>query len=313
MTGGRAVTAVAAGVVLLGGSAAVAVAVAAPSLRVVVTWYPAAVLAAGAALLAGTLLLVATLRARAVRTRDRAQDAAHAAGREAERAAHRRFLARLDHELKNPVTALQAAAAGLEPDPDDGPRVRAHATVRGQSARLAALVADLRRLAELEVRDIEQELVDVAEVVRDAVADVVDQQTARGLARPDVVVTLPTAPWPLPPVRGDVDLLYAAVTNLLVNALKFSPPGARVEVRGSDEDGTVVVEVADTGPGIPADEVDLVFDELARGRDARGLPGSGLGLPLVRVVAERHGGRAVLRSRPGSGTSVRLHLPAAAG
>jgi two-component system OmpR family sensor kinase len=110
-------------------------------------------------------------------------------------------------------------------------------------------------------------------------------------------------------VRGDVDLLYLAVYNLLGNAVKFSPPGTRIEVRGTDEDGTVVVEVADSGPGIPPDEVDVVFDELARGRDARGLPGSGLGLALVRVIAARHGGRATLRSRPAQGTSVRLHLP----
>ena len=236
---------------------------------------------------------------------------AEAAARADERARHRRFLQRLDHELKNPVTAIRAAVAGLGPAAasDDG-AARAHATLDAQAGRLAHLVADLRKLAELETQPIEQEDVDVAQVVRDAVDDVLAQAQAAGRPRPAVTVSLPTVPWPLPHVRGDVDLLYLAVYNLLGNAVKFSPPGTPVEVRGSDEGGTVVVEVADSGPGVPDDEVGVVFDELARGRDARGTPGSGLGLALVRVIAERHGGRATLRSRVGHGTVVRLHLPA---
>jgi two-component system OmpR family sensor kinase len=261
-------------------------------------------------LLATGVLVAAVVLAAGVlgaRRRERAAESlrsAEAAGRRAERDSRRRFLARLDHELKNPLTAIRAAVAAG--DDDAG---RARATLVSQSTRLASLVSDLRKLAELETQEIEDEDVDMAEVVRDAVEDVIAQAVATGGPPPDVVVTLPTVPWPLPHVRGDVDLLYLAVYNLLGNAVKFSPPGTRIEVRGTDEDGTVVVEVADSGPGIPPDEVDVVFDELARGRDARGLPGSGLGLALVRVIAARHAGRATLRSRPGQGTSVRLHLP----
>ncbi|WP_205601454.1 sensor histidine kinase [Cellulomonas iranensis] len=277
---------------------------------VVTTRLPLA-LAVGGVVVAGAVVAVGAARGRRVRVRAATVADAEAAARADERARHRRFLQRLDHELKNPVTAIRAAVAGLGPAAasDDG-AARAHATLDAQAGRLAHLVADLRKLAELETQPIEQEDVDVAQVVRDAVDDVLAQAQAAGRPRPAVTVSLPTVPWPLPHVRGDVDLLYLAVYNLLGNAVKFSPPGTPVEVRGSDEGGTVVVEVADSGPGVPDDEVGVVFDELARGRDARGTPGSGLGLALVRVIAERHGGRATLRSRVGHGTVVRLHLPA---
>ena len=277
---------------------------------VVTTRLPVA-LAVGGLVLGALLVLLGAARQRRARAGADAVERAAAAGRADERARHRRFLARLDHELKNPVTAIRAAVAGLGPVAADDPgAARAHATLDAQAGRLAHLVADLRKLAELETQPLEHEDVDVAQVVRDAVDDVLAQAEAAGRPRPAVSVTLPTVPWPLPHVRGDVDLLYLAVYNLLGNAVKFSLPGTPVEVRGSDEGGTVVVEVADAGPGIPADEVDVVFDELARGRDARGTPGSGLGLALVRVIAERHGGRATLLSRAGAGTAVRLHLPA---
>ena len=71
----------------------------------------------------------------------------------------------------------------------------------------------------------------------------------------------------------------------------------------------MVIEVADTGPGIPADELDEVWEELARGRAARGIPGTGLGFPLVRTVVARHGGSERIRSRVGQGTVVSLRLP----
>lgn len=264
----------------------------------------------------GLLLTAVVLAARAV-AQDRrravaaAAEAADRAGRDAERAAHRRFLLRLDHEMKNPVTALRAALPGVVPDPAalDPAAARAHDTLRQQTARLSALVAELRKIAELETRPLEREDVDLAQVVQDAVADLTDQAAASGVPRA-LAVQLPQAPWPLPHVRGDVDLLYLAVYNLLANALKFSPAGSTVEVRGRDDDGVVEVEVADSGTGIPAHELDTVFDELARGEQARGTPGSGLGLALVRVVAERHGGTVDLRSRPGQGTSARLRVPA---
>jgi anti-sigma regulatory factor (Ser/Thr protein kinase) len=97
-------------------------------------------------------------------------------------------------------------------------------------------------------------------------------------------VTVPRAPWPLPLVEGDRDLLFIAVQNLVANAVKFSAPGDTVEVRASEDDDALLLEVADTGAGIPADEIGQVWQELARGRAARSLPGTGIGLALVRAT-----------------------------
>lgn len=294
----------------LGLLAAVVVLASGRALRVLVGAPLPVVLAGTGLLLTGVLLAVVTAaRSRRTAVASATAEAARAA-REEERAAHRRFLLRLDHEMKNPVTALRAALPGVVPDPADldPARARAHDTLQQQTLRLSGLVAELRKLAELETRPLEQEDVDVAQVVHDVVADLGDQAVASGVPR-TITVTLPRAPWPLPHVRGDADLLYLAVYNLLANALKFSPADSPVEVRGTDDDGVVVVEVADSGTGIPEHEIEGVFDELARGEQARGTPGSGLGLALVRVVAHRHGGTVVLRSRPGQGTSARLRLP----
>jgi two-component system OmpR family sensor kinase len=125
-----------------------------------------------------------------------------------------------------------------------------------------------------------------------------------------LTLVLPQAPWPVPDILGDWDLLFLAIYNLLDNALKFTRPGDTVEVRASEDGTHVIVEVADTGPGIPEEEVPRVWEELYRGQGARGVPGSGLGLALARAIAERHGGRVSLRSRVGQGTVVTMRLPA---
>lgn len=86
-------------------------------------------------------------------------------------------------------------------------------------------------------------------------------------------------------------------------------PGDTVEVRASEDGASVVVEVADAGPGIPMEELPRVWEELYRGQGARGTPGSGLGLALVRAIVEQHGGQVTLRSRVGQGTVVTMRLP----
>lgn len=295
--------------VLVGGVVALALAVADDprALRVQLPLGTVAILAG----LAVSLVAAAVVGVRvAGRRRRAAVDHAHDAGRHLEHVAHRRFLSRLDHELKNPVTAVRAAAAGLSSDPQGAERVRLTDVVDTQTARLATLVADLRKLGDIESQPIEQERVDVAVVVTDAVEDLRARLDASRAPR-EIALTLPQVPWPLPAVTGDMDLLYLAVSNVLGNAVKFSPSGSAIEVRGSEHDGRVEIEVADAGMGIPEAEVAGVFDELARGEQARGIPGSGIGLALVRTIVERHGGTVTLRSLHGSGTVVRIALPVA--
>jgi two-component system OmpR family sensor kinase len=259
-----------------------------------------------AILLGAVLSIVAgaglVLQAVTVRCRARVADVRAQAAEE-----RRRFVRRLDHELKNPLTAIRAGLANL--CNDQGPSVQQEAldSVEAEVLRLSRLTADLRKLAELETRPLERAPVDVAALLREAVALAKEQPAAEART---LTLTLPQAPWPLPAVLGDWDLLFLTVYNLLDNAIKFTGPGDTVEVRAAEEGAFVIVEVADTGPGIPPGELESVWEELYRGQSAQGIPGSGLGLALVRAVVERHGGQVSLRSRAGHGTVVRVRLPA---
>ena len=219
----------------------------------------------------------------------------------------RRFLRRLDHELKNPLTAIRAGLANLTEAPSETARREALASVEAQTLRLSRLSADLRKLAELEVRLVEHSPVDVPALLHEAFSMAQEQP---GAAERHLNLSIPQAPWPLPKIQGDPDLLLLAVHNLLDNALKFSRPGDTLELHAFEDGAEIVIEVADTGPGIPAGEQPHVWEELYRGEGGRGIPGSGLGLALVRAIAERHNGRVSLRSRLGQGTLFTLRLPA---
>lgn len=237
-----------------------------------------------------------------------------------------RLLSRLDHELKNPLMAMRLGLASLHAAPgavgnggvardvaytnaDDGARKEALALVEQQAARIGALLSNLRKVADIERRPLDVEDVDLVAVLEEVLTCVGERPGAQDRTWQLVV---PTAPWPVPRLRADPDLLFLALHNLADNALKYSRPGDSIELRVAESsDGEVLVEVADTGAGIPAAEVDGVWEELARASTSRGVPGTGLGLSLVQTVVRRHGGRVELRSREGHGTVVRLWLPVA--
>src|SRR5512139_3511131 len=218
----------------------------------------------------------------------------------------RRFVRRLDHELKNPLTAIRAGLANIAAADRPEARREALRSVEAQVLRIGRLTADLRKLAELETRTLEMSPVNLAEVLQQVVA-LAQEKPEAGDRR--LTLTLPQAPWPLPPVRGDRDLLLLALHNLIDNALKFTRPGDTIEVRAFEDGSFVVVEVADTGPGIPVEELPHVWEELYRGEKARGVPGSGLGLPLVRAIVDQHRGHIVMRSLVNHGTVITLRLP----
>jgi two-component system OmpR family sensor kinase len=219
---------------------------------------------------------------------------------------HRRFLRRLDHELKNPLTAIRAGLANVAELPPGEARQEALYSVNAQVLRLSRLSGDLRKLAELEVRPVERAPVDISILLKEAFNMAQEQL---GATERNLNLSIPQAPWPLPNVPGDADLLLLAVHNLLDNALKFSHPHDTLELRAFEDGANVVIEVADTGPGIPEENQSHVWEELYRGESNRGVPGSGLGLALVRAIAERHHGRVSLRSRVGQGTVFSLRLP----
>mgnify|MGYP000864211254 FL=1 len=274
-------------------------------LRLRVTTSPAVVI--GEVLAAALLIALAVTVGR--RRRDAALQRLRLQVQEESRMQHRQFLRRLDHELKNPLTAVRAAVADASQSASPAIAVNLE-VVDAQSRRMSRLLTDLRKLAELEAAPLAMEDVDLAETVQDAVTSVIEEAAGRGAAV-RVRLDLPSVPWPLPHVRGDGDLLYSAAYNIVSNAVKYTPAGGAVEVRGREEGGTVTIEVADTGIGVPEREMGLVFRELGRAGNARALPGSGLGLPLVRTIAQRHGGTVGMTSREGVGTRVWLVLPVA--
>jgi len=245
------------------------------------------------------VLLVRRSRAARIRGRESARAEAAAAALVSERERHRRFLARLDHELKNPLTAIRAtaAAAGAQ-DPQ-------WSLVDSQARRLGDLVRDLRKLAELETRPLDLEEVDLEVLLVEAIHALAERDPSAGSRiRVDVI----RVPWPVPSVSADLDLLSLALDNVLGNAAKYSDEGP-IEVRLREESGSAVIEVADSGRGIPAADLPHVFDELARAANARDVSGSGLGLTLVQTVLARHGGSVALRSVEGAGTVVAMRVP----
>lgn len=218
----------------------------------------------------------------------------------------RRFLRRLDHELKNPLTAIRAGIANLAELFPNEPNLESLAILQTQTLRISRLTSDLRKLAEIEVRQLERLPVDIPTLLREAFRMAGELPWAD---KRTLTLSLPQAPWPLPTMQGDADLLLLAIHNLLENALKFSSPGDTVELRAFEDGQQIVIEVADTGPGIPENEQPHVWEELYRGQSSQGIPGSGLGLALVHTIIERHNGRVRLRSRLNQGTVFTLHLP----
>lgn len=219
-------------------------------------------------------------------------------------ALHRRFIRRLDHELKNRLTAIRAALINL---PQEG-NGKAIGEMRTEVNRLVRLSTELRKLNDLEAQPIEQEAVDLAALLAELLGSA--QQRPESASR-HIELRLPRVPWPLPPVAGDRDLLFLALHNLVDNSIKFCRPGDSIEIRTFEDGPFITVEVADTGPGIHPEDLPHLGEELFRGRTTREVEGSGLGLALVQTIVERHSGMMSIRSRLDQGTVVAVRFPAA--
>jgi two-component system OmpR family sensor kinase len=220
----------------------------------------------------------------------------------------RQFLHRLDHEIKNPLTALQAALVNLRESELAEERQRASHNAERAVARLTRLLTDLRKLSDLEERPLEQLTVDIPELLEDVVGAV---RALPAFEKRTVNLLISHVPWPFPTVMGDRDLLGLVMYNLIENALKFTSVDEAVEVRALEDEKAIVVEVADSGPGIPSDELSKIFEELYRGANARGIEGSGLGLALVQRIVKLHSGQIKVRSHQDEphGTVFTVRLP----
>jgi two-component system OmpR family sensor kinase len=219
----------------------------------------------------------------------------------------RRFVGDASHELRTPLTSIRGYAEmfrrGVAERPDD--LATAMRRIEEESARMGVLVDDLLLLARLDQgRPLERQPVDLGVVAADAVLD------ARAV-EPDRPIEL-DATGPAV-VLGDELRLRQVAANLLANARQHTPEGAPVQVGVHQENGSVVLEVADHGPGLFPEEAEKVFERFYRADPSRNRNqgGAGLGLSIVAAVAEAHGGQAKVESVPGQGARFRVELPAA--
>ncbi|NWG05833.1 MAG: HAMP domain-containing histidine kinase [Chloroflexi bacterium] len=220
----------------------------------------------------------------------------------------RHFLRRLDHEIKNPLTGLRAALVNFQESKTGDERARAVGNANRAVERLTRLLTDLRKLSDLEERSIERFPVNVPELLDDVVTAA---RTIPAYEGRNVTLLIPKIPSPFPMVTGDRVLLVLAVYNLVENALKFTSAEDSIEVRALEDGRSILIEVADSGVGIPPEDVSKIFEELYRGSNARGTDGSGLGLALVHRIAVLHGGGVGVRSSQAEprGTVFTLRLP----
>ncbi|MEU5894234.1 HAMP domain-containing sensor histidine kinase [Streptomyces sp. NPDC047461] len=223
----------------------------------------------------------------------------------AEQARHR-LAADVAHELRTPLASLQAGLEELRDGYAD-PSAGRLASLHDQTLRLSRIIGDLGELAEAESARLSLHLaeVDLTALAGAAVTEREAELRTAGLA----VRTLP-GPAPLL-VHADADRLHQALGNLLSNAARHCRPGDTVTVGTSVTPAEALVEVADTGPGIPADELPYVFERLWRGTRARAGGGSGIGLAVVKELVTAHGGTVFADSGPGGGTRMTIRLPRA--
>jgi signal transduction histidine kinase len=217
------------------------------------------------------------------------------------------FVSLVSHELRSPMAAVIGAARTLQDrwrnlSPEQ--REAFLALIADETNRLAALIGDVLDTSRIEAGTFSYVFtdVDVARLVEDAVA-------TASIGQDEVRVRANVA-GAVPPVRGDRERLRQIITNLIDNAIKYSPSGDEVEVAVRPATGSVRIVVTDHGPGIPPNQQRLIFEKFGRAEvPGSSKPGTGLGLFIARSIAEAHGGTLDVRSESEAGATFELTLP----
>jgi signal transduction histidine kinase len=219
------------------------------------------------------------------------------------------FVSLVSHELRAPMASVIGCATTLHErwrELSPGQRESFLALIEQETTRLSNLVGDVLDASRIDAGTFTYTFtdVDLEELVRETAAQVT--------LGSDEVKVRADVHGPLPRVHGDRDRLRQLLLNLLTNAIKYTVAGDEVEVLAGSDDGSVRVTVRDHGPGIPAEQQNLVFEKFGRvNTGGRSKPGAGLGLFIARSIAEAHGGSLDLSSEPGAGASFIVRLPAA--
>jgi two-component system, OmpR family, sensor histidine kinase BaeS len=216
----------------------------------------------------------------------------------------RDLVASVAHELRTPVAVLQAGHEALLDGVAD-PSPEQLGSLRDEVLRLARMIDDLQTMAAADAAALQltRERCDLADIAGAAADSLV-----RRFEAADVRLDRQLA---VAPVLADERWMHQVVTNLLGNALKFTPAGGTVTIRTSKHGEEAVLEVVDTGIGIPADELPRIFDRFWRGQAAGQTSGSGIGLAIAAELARAHGGTLTADSQPGQGARFTLTLPLA--
>jgi two-component system, OmpR family, sensor histidine kinase BaeS len=214
----------------------------------------------------------------------------------------RSLVADAAHELRTPLSVLQASCEAVV-DGVATPSRELATSMLQQVHRLGQRIADLDALASAESAGLRLTRSPVA--IDEVVLEVAESMRPR-FDRGGVALTTTLAPAT---VLGDRDRLHQVITNLLVNAAKFTPPGGSVHVSVRRQGEEAVVGVTDTGTGIEQQELEHVFDRFWRGRGSTGTPGSGVGLAIVAELVRAHRGTITVRSDVGRGTEFEVRLP----
>jgi PAS domain S-box-containing protein len=219
------------------------------------------------------------------------------------------FFSTISHELRTPLFSIQGfVRLILDGDvPDAGTQREFLVIIGRQAEQLTQLVTNLLNMSRLESGKLEmhRESVQLLDVLQQTLSKLQSIAQAKDIAlEADFPARLPT-------ITGDQSWLEQVATNLVANAIKFTPEGGRVRVSAQDSNGEALVEVSDTGIGIPADALDRIFDKYYRVSDESGQrpEGTGLGLHIARQIVELHGGRIWAESELGQGSTFRFTLP----